>query len=214
MTYIVKAPSPGAVFEVSSGNSYTADSNGIITGVVAGFDLRDLETAGCIQVNSNPAVVMNLLSVRNSDGSTLAAAASSGKFGAAISLGTSFALASESANNNTKTDIGLLEYYIPASYIAGTNLTVTVNASITGSGTLTTKTAQIKAYKTAANGTQSADISATGATAMTAAGADIAFTITGATLNPGDKLVLSLTTVLTETASSGMVANINSIRIS
>ena len=160
------------------------------------------------------ATALGLLNFKNSDGSTIAASASAGKFGIAITLGTSFALASESANNSTKTDVALLEFVLPANYKAGTNITATVNASITGAGTLTTKTAQIKAYRTASDGTQGADIGPGSATAMTAAGADVPFTITGTTLNPGDKLALSLTTILTETASSGMVANINSVRLS
>lgn len=215
MSFTVIAQAPYQVFETSSGTEYTADGDGLITSVIAGNDLSDLLAGGCTILKGGSLVqYLGLLNFKNSDGSTIAAAASSGKFGIAITLGTSFALASESANNNTKTDVALIEYVIPDTYIAGTNLTVTVNASITGSGTLTTKTAEIKAYKTAADGTQGSNISATGATAMTAAGADIAYTITGTTLSPGDKVVLSLTVILTETASSGMVANINSIRVS
>jgi hypothetical protein len=160
------------------------------------------------------ATPLNLLAARNADGSVVAAGASAGKFGYAVALATSFAMASESANNNTKTDDCLFEYVLPAWYVAGQNVTVTVNASITGSGTLSTKTAQIKAYRTASNGTQGADIGPGSASAMTAGGADVAFTITGTTLNPGDKIVLELETVLIETASSGMVANINSVRVS
>lgn len=157
---------------------------------------------------------LNLMAARNSDGSTIAASAAAGKFGLAITLGTSFALASESANNNTKTDVALWEYVLPPTYKSDQDITVTVNASITGAGTLSTKTAQIKAYKTASDGTQGADIGPGSASAMTAAGADVAFTVTGTGLVAGDKLVFSLTTILTESASSGMVANINSVRVS
>jgi hypothetical protein len=207
------APNAFQTITARDGTAYTSDVNRIIT--VPTAHIPDFLAAGCVYTTQSVAIPekLKLLNFKNLDGSTLAAAASSGKFGIAATLGTSFALASESANNNTKTDTCITEYVLPADYVAGTNITCTVHASITGSGTLTTKTAQIKAYKTANDGTQGSDIGPAAATAITAAGADIPFTITGTGLNPGDKLVLALVTILTETASSGMVANINSIRI-
>jgi hypothetical protein len=151
---------------------------------------------------------------KNLDGSALAAAASAGKFGQTVTLGTAQRLVSEAANSNTKTDDAVVEYILPQAYIAGQGVTATVNASITGAGTLTTKTAQIKAYRVAADGSMGADIGPGAGVAITAGGADIPFAIAGATLNPGDKLLLEIETVLTETAASNMVANINSVRIS
>jgi len=156
---------------------------------------------------------IKLADFKNADGSALAAAAAAGKFGQSITLGTSAFLVSESANNNTKTDDAIFEYVLPAWYKAGQNITVTTNCSITGAGTLSTKTVQVKAYRAANDGTEGANLGPA-AQAMTAAGADVAHTITGTTLNPGDKVTFELETVLTETASSGMVANINSVRIS
>lgn len=204
-----------------TGATYAVDAAGEVTGV-AQLDVQALLTSGFRMTapsdndapNGLTATPVPLRDFRNTDGSILAAAAASGKFGWSITLGTSAHLVSEAANNNTKTDDAVTEYVLPANYIAGQNITVTVNASITGSGTLSTKTAQIKAYRTAKDGTQGSDIGPGAATAMTAAGADVAFAVTGTTLNPGDRLVFELETVLTETASSNMTANINSVRVS
>ena len=203
-----------------TGAVYTADANGYITGV-AQLDVLALMAAGWSYAKSTDNDTANGLTAtplrfsefKNTDGSALAASAASGKFGQSITLGTSQFMVSEAANNNTKTDDAICEYVLPPNYVAGQNITVTVNASITGSGTLSTKTANIKAYLNANNGTQGSNLGP-GASAITAAGADIAFVIAGSGLAPGNKLTFELETVLTETASSNMVANINSVRVS
>lgn len=155
-----------------------------------------------------------LLGFHNTDGSALSAAAAAGKFGFAITLGTSFALTGEAATGATKTDDALAEFVLPPWYIAGQNLTATVNAALTGTGTAGTKTVQVKAYRTANAGTQGANLGGA-AQAITAAGADVAFTITGATLNPGDRILFEVETVLQETGGvSSLTALINSLRVS
>ncbi|WP_428491699.1 hypothetical protein [Rhodopila sp.] len=215
----------GQTYVPRSGNKYTTDSNGNlgVAGVVGvnSVDVTDLLNDGCAFGNSTQlqgatglyATSLRLSEFKNTDGSVLAAAASAGKFGFGITLGTSFNLVSEAANSNTKTDDAVFEYVLPSNYIAGKNLTVTVNAATSGAGTLSVKTAQIKAYRIGADGTSGADIGPGVASAVTSAGADIAFTVTGATLNPGDKVLLQLETVLTETAASATFAKINSIRV-
>jgi hypothetical protein len=221
MTFTMIAPGPYQVFE-TLGATYTSDTHGIITGV-AQADVSDMINMGCRQqVASTQAAGANglmpaplaLSHFRNADGSTVAAAAAAGKFGYSITLGTSFGLIGEAANNNTKTDDAIVEFVLPPWYLAGQNLTVTVNAKLTGAGTPGTKTAQIKAYRTASDGTQGADIGPGAASAITAAGADIAFTVTGTTLNPGDRLVFELEAVLQETASSNLDVVIDSVRVS
>jgi hypothetical protein len=206
-----RAQANATVNGVSSA-TYVADADGVITSVnQPGWRYQtssDNDTATGLAPTP-----LRFSEFKNTDGSALAAAAAAGKFGQSITLGTSQYLVSEAANNNTKTDDAICEYVLPANYVAGANLTVTVNASITGSGTLSTKTANVKAYLNANNGTQGSNLGS-GAAAITAAGADIAFTITGTTLTPGAKLTFELETVLTETASSNMVANINSVRVS
>lgn len=151
---------------------------------------------------------------RNTDGSTLAAAAAAGKFGQSITLGTSQYMVGEAAQGNTKTDDAIVEYTLPPWYKAGTNLTVTAYVKLTGTGTAGTKTAQILAYRNATTGLQGADIGPGSTTAITAAGADISATITGTTLAPGDKITFELEIVLQETgASNSLTAQVGSFRV-
>jgi hypothetical protein len=164
--------------------------------------------------NGLTATALRMLEWKNTDGTTLAAAASSGKFGMTITLATAAFLLGEVANTNTKTDDAIIEFVLPHNYVAGTNITVTVNASVNGAGTPGTKTAQIFAYKTASDGTQAADIGPGATSAITVAGADITFTITGTTLNPGDRLMLKLEVVLQETGGTNINAKVNSVRVS
>lgn len=154
---------------------------------------------------------VSLLDVRNTDGSALAAAASAGKFGASITLGTSMSLIGEAANLNTKTDDCIFEYTLPQSYVAGTNFNVNINIKTTGAGTLTTKTAQLFAFRQAQAGTQGADMGSGTTQNIVSAGSTLVFPVTGTTLNPGDKIVFKLETVLTETGAVNTTANINSI---
>lgn len=207
----------------NSGNTTTTITNAAMAaartltipdpGSTAAKFLLSAQTQGATGLFAAP---LKLLDVRNTDGSTLAAAASAGKFGCSITLGTSFALVGEVSNNNTKTDDAIIEYVLPATYIAGQNLTVTVNAAITtaGSPTYAAKTVQVLAYRTASDGSQGADIGPGSASAITIAGADVTFTVTGTTLNPGDKLVLKLETVLHDTGAVNCNTVINSVRVS
>lgn len=155
-----------------------------------------------------------LLQAVSADGSVVGAAAAAGKFGWSISLGTSSGLVTEAANTNTKTDDALVDFTLPNSYKAGANLTVNAFARITGAGTAGTKTVKVKAYRVADNGTHSADLIATVATAITAAGADVPFTVTGTTLAPGDRLWFEVEVVLQETAGTDIFAVVNSLRVS
>jgi hypothetical protein len=96
-----------------------------------------------------------LLSFKNADGTTLAASAAAGKFGISNTFGTATYLIGEAANTNTKTDDAVVEYVLPQTYIAGTNLTLTSNVSVAGAGTPGTKTFQAKVRKVASAGTHS-----------------------------------------------------------
>lgn len=207
-----------------SSATYTADADGVITNVNQ-LDVPALLSAGWrYQTASDndtatglPAagVQIPLLSARNTNGSVLAAAASSGEFGCSITLGTSEQLVGEAAESNTKTDDALFEFRIPDNYVAGTNLTATVNAQVAGSGTPGTKTVQIKAYAKANAGTLGANLGPGTATAITTAAADYPFTITGTNLVAGEILVLELESVLQETGGSATITTqINSLRVS
>lgn len=199
----------------ASGTIYNTDVSGVIQVPYTSGDIGGLIDAGWTPTPVNRGVqtrALALIGFKNADGTTLAAAAASGKFGIGITLGTSEALNSEAANNNTKTDDAITEIVMPDTYIAATDFSVVVNAKISGAGTLTTKTLAVKAYRTANDGTQGANIGPA-AQVITAGGADLTFVITGATLSPGDRVVLELETVLVETAASATTAVINSVRL-
>lgn len=208
-----------------SGASYAVDANGFVTITTQG-DILPFLNAGyrqasavlasqAIGANGLTATPLRLLEARAPTGAALAASASAGVLGYAVTLGTSFALVSEAANNSTKADSAIFEFVLPPTYVAGQNVTVTANASITiGSGTLTTKTLGVTAYRTDKAGAQGGNICSTSPAALSSnAATDYAFTIAGATLNPGDRLVIQPTLTITETSSHNVTANVNSVRI-
>jgi hypothetical protein len=152
---------------------------------------------------------------KNPVGTALAAAAAAGVFGNSITLGTSQFLVGEAAQGNTKTSVALIEFVLPPSYVAGANITVTVNCHHTGTGTAGTKTIDLRAFKNASAGTQGSDICATAVQTISGTAADYAFTVTGTGLAVGDKLTLEITNVLQETgASASLTGRVNSVRVS
>lgn len=173
-----------------------------------------LKSKQIIGANGLSPTALPLTGFVNADGSALAAAASSGKFGYSISLGTSFSLHGNAVTGGTETDDALFEFAVPSWYIAGQNITATANVALTGAGTAGTHTAQIKAFRTATNGTQGGNIGSAAQT-ITPAGADLAFTISGSTLGSGDRIVFEIETVVVETGGiSSLASVINSVRIS
>lgn len=207
-----------------SSSTYTADADGVITGVNQ-LDVPALLAAGWRYQTSSDndtatglpstGIQVPLLSARNTNGSVVAAAASSGEFGCAITLGTSECLVGEAAESNTKTDDALFEFRIPDNYVAGVNLTATVNAQVIGSGVPGTKTVQVKAYAKANAGTLGSNIGPGTTSAITTSAADYPFTITGTGLVAGQVLVLELESVLQETGGSATITTqVNSLRVS
>lgn len=162
-----------------------------------------------------PPRAASIFNARNTDGSALAAAPSAGKFGVAITLGTSAAVIGETSNNTTVTDDLLLDFVMPSDYVAGANFPVTVNAAIVtaGSPTYATKTLQVKAYRVTTAGVMSADLSVGGAQVITPAGADLVWTVTGTTINPGDRLVFEVEGILHDTAGVACHIAVNSLRV-
>jgi hypothetical protein len=159
---------------------------------------------------------LHLLDFVATTGAPLAASAASGAFGFSITLGTSMSLIGETSNNSSKTDSAIIEYILPPTYVAGSNFTVTVNAAIStgGSPTYATKTVQILCYPATDAGVQSSDIGPGSASAITVAGADVAFTITGTGLVAGDRLVFELQGILHDTGGVACNILINSVRVS
>lgn len=224
MTVSVNGFQPYDAFELPSGTHVTANSAGTVTGVAIGRDLDFLLSVNGSRADSSLSPAVNglyvtrlpLTSGRNSDGTSLGAGAS-GKFAVSMTAGTSGpVLTTESANNNSKTDTVAFEHVLPRNYVAGQNITITVQAYFTpGSGTLTVKSLTAAAYKCADAATQGSTLVATAAATLIATTAtDHTFVITGTTLSPGDRIVITLVTVLTETASSAVTGTINTVKLS
>jgi hypothetical protein len=218
MSTIQMKTTPDAQLQAQSGTQYTADVNGYAQ--VAAGDVRSAIDAGWTVTSgssSGSGIFPNQVrfsELKNTDGSALAAAASSGKLGNSITLGTSQSLVGEAAESNTKTDSAIFEYVLPGSYNEGSNINVTVNANYSGTGTAGTKTIAALAYLNANAGTQGSNLIATSAATDTATAADYVFVITGTGLAPGNKLTIELTAVMQETGgSASLTQQINSIRI-
>lgn len=185
------------------------------------FDARDaidyLASRMSTTANGMPTngIRLRFLDFKNNDGTTLAVAASSGKFGLTSTPGTTLALLTEAANTNTKTDIAQIDFVLPTSYIAGSNITVTCHTAYTlGAGTVGTHTLAAAAYLNTAAGVQGTTLIATAAQSVPAADGAVAFTITGTTLTPGAYLLLTFTLVIQDTGASNITANINSVVLS
>jgi hypothetical protein len=217
-TVQMKAPAPYAQLQAQGGTQYTADANGYAQ--VAEADIESAQKAEWILSSavSGSGIFPNQIrfgDLKNTNGSALAASASSGEFGNSITLGTSQYLVGEAAEGNTKTDNAIFEYVLPQSYNEGANITVTVDANYSGSGTAGTKTIGAAAYLNSNTGTQGSNLIATAAQTDTTSAADYAFTITGTGLVPGNKLTIEVTAIMQETGGSAtLTQQINSIRIS
>jgi hypothetical protein len=196
-----------------SGTIYTPNAAGQIT-VTSYGDVDAFVNAGFTIVPSGVTpTILTLVSGKNANGSVLVTTgASAGNFTAALTAGTSQALNGEAAQGNTKTDTVAFEFVLPATYVAGNSLTITVNASYSGSGTAGTKTVAAAAYLEAAAGTMGSTLVATSAQTITTSNAAYAFTVAGSTLAPGSRVLITVTTVMQETGgSASLTAQLTSV---
>lgn len=183
--------------------------------VSPGADGTIQATAATVSSNGLTVMRLPLLEAKNVDGTTLSASASSGKFGLTVTPGTSEYLLTEAANSNTKTDVAIWEVVLPATYIAGSDITVTASTLYTlGSGTVGTHTLGFAAYLCADAGTQGSTLIATAAQTVPATVGDVTFTITGTTLTAGARLMLTATLIIQDTGGSNITARVNSVRLS
>lgn len=161
------------------------------------------------------AINIPLLSGRASNSDALSTAGAVNSFGVSSTPGTSLYLIGANASSSTVTANVLWEVTLPNDYVAGRDLTLTVNAYASGGGTLgATKTLTLTAYKitdtTAAQGSNLGPSAAT----LTTSAADYALAITGATLSTGDRVLLRLSAIVQETAAGSLAARINSLKLS
>ncbi len=159
----------------------------------------------------------NLLDGKYLDGTSLASAAAAGKLGigttATFGSPATLSLVTEAANNNTKTDNVEYEFTLPPDYVAGSAITVAVTQAITiGGGTLSVKTCTVDVFKMAADGTAGSNIGPAGQN-MTTSSSTLSFAVTPTGLVAGNKLLIQIQTVLTETAASAVTANLTDIAV-
>lgn len=209
---IIHASKTQQTYTIAGDGSVLVDPNDVAALTGAGFT-----TAPRLATSANglySPTHLRLIDFKNLDGTTLAAAASAGKFGLSDTPGTSEGLTGEAAQGNTKTDDAMTEFQLPSNYVAGQNINVVVNAKYAGAGTPGTKTVVAKAYRKLNDGTESANLIATAAQAVTTSPVDYTFVITGTTLVPGDVVAIVVEAVLQETGGSSTVTEtIDSVRL-
>lgn len=133
---------------------------------------------------------------------TAAAGTPSGTVGVSRTAGTSMALVGEATSSSAKTDKALFEFNLPDTYVAGANISVTVNCAATG-GTITaaSTTLTVAAY-TETNGAEAA-LTVSAAQQIPATAGNLVFTITGTNLTPGQHVALELVMLVTTSAGAG-----------
>lgn len=152
---------------------------------------------------------------RHSDGSSLTNSPSGTNFAAVVSLGTNMFIRGGTASNSTVTSVGLFETTLPNSYVAGSNLTVTVNAEWENTGTAgATKLVSVAVHSINDNGTTSANLVSTAPAEFSATAADYSFLADGSQLVVGSRIVLQITTQLQEAGGGTIFSRISSVKVS
>lgn len=196
-----------------SGSVYHSNATGLVANVLAA-DVASLQAAGFTIIGPGyGGFRVPLLNAKNSDGSVLAAAASGGKFGFAVTLGTSSNLVSQIANNSTITDTALWELQLPSSFLNGSSPSIIVNCNhVLGSGVLGAHTLALHAYPIADDGTQLADIVTTSGQNTPAAAADLTFATSTAALIANGRVIVTAVANIVETGTSAVSFKVNSLR--
>lgn len=139
--------------------------------------------------------------------------ATGGAVGVKRTAGTSLTLDGETASAGAVTDKVIFEFNLPATYIAGANIPVIVNANYTGAGTITAVSTTITAQLyTEVNGVEAA-VTTSAAQQFTGTATNYTFTVTGTGLVPGQHVMLELVMLVTNSASTN-VGHINSVAFS
>jgi hypothetical protein len=155
-----------------------------------------------------------LYSARNVDGLRIATTGvASGAFLYALTPGTANTLTGHDAKNAAATDTTVFTAALPNGYVAGDDVSVIVNTSVTGSGTLGACTLTASVYRVADTGAHSANLCTTTAPTLAAAATDHTFTVTGTTLSPGDLISTKLVMLITETADTTINGVISGVRL-
>jgi len=96
----------------------------------------------------------------------------------------------EDAQAAEKTETLFIDFAVPECYVASETITAKVSARYNdaGANTMATKTIDCEAYEIAQAGTAGSDLCATAAQTITGTMASYSFTITDASISPGDML--------------------------
>lgn len=156
-----------------------------------------------------------ILSGKNAAGTAIAAsAAAATDFVASAVANNSFNLDGTASNNNTKANNVLYDITLPDTYKAGTNVTCYIAAGFsTSGGTVSAATVDLVAGLATDGGAGGADICATSAQTIAADTAEHAFTITGTTLTPGCRLLLKVTTSVTNDNATNVTGHVFALRL-
>lgn len=116
----------------------------------------------------------------------------------------------EDAQAALKTERLAFDFSIPECYVSAGAFVVTVGARFYDAGTNTEATKQIdlEAYRIASYGTAGSDINSTAAQTLTASMAEYSFTITAATLTPGDLVRVFIETQLQGDSNGALKAEV------
>lgn len=202
-----------SIIFAATGSSHSFTINGGAD--VTGFSIADLTVTEIFDGIATP-IVLPISAARNIDLTAIDATGSSTRWRTSASLGNPAFLLGPATTNGSNTATALWEDVLPQNYIPGRELTVTINALYSGTGTVgATRTIDVAFYRLANAGTVGSDLVTTSAQQITTTGADYAFTVAGATLAPGDRVQIVAIGALQETGGTNpLTARINSVRLS
>lgn len=196
-------------FPAASGATCSVEKVDVSGGVLY---ITWLQTGGAQAIGSSTVFVptgtgmmqrwLPLTDARDATGVPLTATAASGAMGVSRTAGTSLFLVGEATSGDAKTDSAMWEFNLPSTYVAGSNVAVTVNCLYTGDGTVTAAdcTMTVAAY-TETNGVEAA-LTVSAAQQIGATAANKTFTITGTNLTPGQHVAIELTMLITSSADA------------
>lgn len=145
-------------------------------------------------------------------GVALTATPGAGAFGVTRTDGVSIALTGEATSGAAnKTDQAVWELNLSDSYVAGSNIALTVNCNTSGTVITALSTTMTATAYSQSNGAETA-LGVSAAQQIPTAAADLVFTITGTGLTPGTAIAVVLTMLVT-TASGAAHGVINSIAL-
>lgn len=150
-------------------------------------------------------------------GAMLPTTAASDDLGIGVgTLGTQdFYLTTSDAKATTVTQYARFQVQVPYDYDAGETVQIVVNGEMDTTVSDTTATVDLEVYKSDLDGTVGTDICATAAQSINSlTAADKTFTVTSASLNPGDLLDVRVTIAITDSATgTAVIGRVNSMRL-